>query len=94
MQLRELREYVSRRGWEMRPGEVNRIDGLPAHVYRDGRETLLKPCAEVLLTDESIELLLERGFLPLISVKDSDQIRVARFQSVAEPARPLAGPWG
>lgn len=88
-----LGETFSRRGWQMRPGEVNRIDGLPAHVYRDGRDAVLKPCAEVLLTDDSIELLLERGFLPLISVKDSDQVRVARFQSVAEPARPLAGPW-
>jgi predicted component of type VI protein secretion system len=80
-------------GWEMRPGAVNEITGLPAHVYRDGSETELKPCAEVLLTEEAVEMLLDRGFIPLVSYKDSDRVRVARLQSMADPPTPLAGPW-
>jgi type VI secretion system protein ImpC len=89
-----LGEAFSRYGWRMRPGIMSQIDGLPAHVYKDGGESQLKPCAEVLLTESAVEMLLERGFMPLVSYKDSDRVRVARFQSIAAPAAPLAGQWG
>jgi type VI secretion system protein ImpC len=89
-----LGESYTRFGWAMRPNAVRDIEGLPAHTYKDDGETVLKPCAEVLLTDEAAEVLLERGFIPLASMKNSDRARVVRFQSVAEPAAALAGPWG
>jgi type VI secretion system protein ImpC len=89
-----LGEAFSRYGWEMRPGVINSIDGLPAHVYDDGGEPSLKPCAEVLLTEEAVDMLLECGFMPLVSIKGSDRVRLARFQSVADPLAPLAGQWG
>jgi len=89
-----LGEAFSRYGWRMRPGIMSQIDGLPAHVYKEGGESKLKPCAEVLLTEAAVEMLLERGFMPLVSYKDSDRVRVARFQSIADPAAPLAGQWG
>ena len=88
-----LAEAFSRRGWQMRPGEVNQIDGLPAHTYARDGEPQLKPCAEVLLTDESIDLLLSRGLMPLVSIKGTDRVRLARFQSMADPATALAGRW-
>ena len=53
----------------------------------------LKPCAEVLLTDEAAEMLLDRGFMPLASMKNADRVRVVRFQSVADPPVALAGRW-
>jgi hypothetical protein len=31
--------------------------------------------------------------MPLASMKDSDAVRLVRFQSVAEPVRALAGRW-
>ncbi len=89
-----LAKSFTRSGWSMRPGEVNEIDGLPAHVYRKDGEAELKPCAEVLLTEGSAELLLELGLMPLLSMKGSDRVRLARFQSVAQPAAPLGGRWG
>jgi type VI secretion system protein ImpC len=88
-----LGEAFTRFGWAMRPNSVRDIDGLPAHTYKEDGEMQLKPCAEVLLTDEAGEMLLERGFMPLASMKNSDRVRVVRFQSVAEPASPLAGRW-
>jgi type VI secretion system protein ImpC len=88
-----LGDAFSRYGWGMRPGQVNQIDGLPAHVYKKDGESELKPCAEVLLTEGSVEILLEQGFMPLISMKGSDRVRVGRFQSIAEPAAPLGGRW-
>ena len=80
-------------GWRMRPGLVQDIDGLPAHVYKSDGESQLKPCAEVLLTEDAAGLLLDRGFMPLLSIKGADRVRLARFQSIAEPHAALAGRW-
>ncbi len=88
-----LGEAFERYGWDMRPGIVNQIDDLPLHVYREDGESKVKPCAEVLLTEEAAEMLLDSGLMPLVSIKDTDRIRVVRFQSIANPARPLAGRW-
>lgn len=88
-----LGEAFTRYGWAMRPNAVRDIGGLPAHGYKQDGETQLKPCAEVLLTDEAAEMLLDRGFIPLASMKNADRVRVVRFQSVAEPSAPLAGRW-
>jgi type VI secretion system protein ImpC len=88
-----LAETFSRHGWSMRPGEVDTIEGLPLHVYQADGESQLKPCAEVLLTEDASTLLLERGFIPLVSIKGVDRVRVLRFQSVAEPLAALHGRW-
>jgi type VI secretion system protein ImpC len=77
----------------MRPGAVQEIDGLPAHTYREDGEVQLKPCAEVLLTEDAAEILLDRGIMPLASIKGTDRVRLVRFQSVAAPPAPLAGRW-
>jgi predicted component of type VI protein secretion system len=88
-----LGEAFSRYGWKMRPGMVNTIDGLPAHVYRNDGAPELKPCAEVLLTEDAAEALLDRGFIPLVSIRDSDQVRVLRMQSLALSPSLIAGRW-
>jgi type VI secretion system protein ImpC len=88
-----LGESFSRYGWEMRPGVLRDIDGLPLHVYENEGEKHLKPCAEILLTEEAAGLLMDRGFIPLATLKDTDRVRVVRFQSMAFPSAPLAGRW-
>lgn len=80
-------------GWEMRPGAIREIDGLPAHLYREDGEPCLKPCAEALLTEGAANAMLDRGLMPLVSLKDRDAVRLVRFQSLADPAAPLAGRW-
>ena len=88
-----LGQSFERSGWQMRPGSVPDLTGLPLHIYGSAGGTEAKPCAEVLLTDSALERILEAGLIPLISFKGRDSVRVARFQSIAEPARPLTGPW-
>jgi len=51
------------------------------------------PPAEVWLTDKATEHIMEMGIMPLGAVKNSDAIQLLRFQSIAMPPRPLAGPW-
>jgi type VI secretion system protein ImpC len=88
-----LGEAFAQYGWSMRPGAIDEIAGLPLHVYKTDGQSELKPCAEVWLTEDAAELLLDRGFMPLASIKATDRVRLVRFQSIAEPAAPLAGRW-
>jgi type VI secretion system protein ImpC len=88
-----LGEAFNRQGWDMQPGVVREIDGLPLHVYKEDGEAKVKPCAEVLMTEESAEALLENGIMPLASLRDRDTIRLIRFQSIADPPAPLVGRW-
>jgi type VI secretion system protein ImpC len=75
------------------PGAILEIDGLPLHVYKEQGETRLKPCAEVLLSERAMEKILDKGLMPLLSIKNKDAVRLARFQSLADPATSLAGRW-
>ena len=89
-----LGETFSRFGWDMRPGAVLEVDSLPMHVYKEDGESQLKPVAEVLLTIDSAEHLLDLGFMPLATIKNTGNARLVRFQSVADPLAPLSGRWG
>ncbi|SPD72774.1 conserved hypothetical protein [uncultured Desulfobacterium sp.] len=88
-----LAQAFTNYGWDLRPGAILDIEGLPLHVYKYKGESEIKPCAEVLLTEKAVERILELGLMPLISYKNKDNIRLARFQSVADPLTQLAGPW-
>ena len=86
-----LSKGFSENGWDFRPSDLMEIEGLPLHVYkRDGTSELL-PCAEMLITMRAAKLIIDRGFMPLLSLKDSDAIRLGMFQSIARIK--LAGPW-
>jgi type VI secretion system protein ImpC len=80
-------------GWRMRPDGALEIRGLPLHLYRRDGETVAKPCAEALLTDRVALRIMHAGLMPLLSQKNGDAVRLAGFQSIAEPASPLVGPW-
>jgi len=80
-------------GARFRPGVVRDVDHLPLHVYELEGESISQPCGEMLLTERAADRLLERGIMPIASMKDSDTVRVVRFQSVADPATALAGRW-
>lgn len=80
-------------GWDLRPETAVEIQGLPAHVFRDGLETRVTPPSEVVLTVRAAEKLLEAGLVPVLSLKGSESVRVARLQSIAKPLRALAGRW-
>ena len=81
-------------GWDLHPGSQSEVGELPLHVYKVNSESEAKPCAEVLLTTEAVECVLEAGIMPLVSFKNRDVVRLARFQSVADPPAALRGRWG
>ena len=88
-----LAQSFSEAGWDMRPGTTAEIERLPLHVYGKSGESESKPCAEVLLTEDATERITETGLIPLISYRGRDSVRVARFQSIADPPLALSGRW-
>jgi type VI secretion system protein ImpC len=88
-----LAQSFSEAGWEMRPGSAMEIDQLPLHISPKAGESQAKPCSEVLLTEDAVERILDEGLMPLVSFKDRDRVRLARFQSIADPQCGLAGRW-
>ncbi len=82
-------------GWRFHPGLVRDLEELPLYVRAaDGRgDAVATPCAETLLSDDAAQKILERGLIPLVSLRGRDVIRIPKFQSIASPARALGGPW-
>jgi type VI secretion system protein ImpC len=78
------------RGWDMEPGDEREIGDLPAYTFvRDG-EREMQACAERLLTESQIEMLLKAGLMPIASRRDRNAVVAVRFQSVSDPSAPLA----
>ncbi len=88
-----LAQAFSEYGWDFRPGIIQDIEGLPLHIYKEQGESRVKPCAEVVFTERAAEAILEKGLMPILSFKNQDTVRLARFQSLADPATNLAGRW-
>ena len=86
-----LSKGFSEQGWDFRPSDSLEIGDLPLHVYKSDGASELLPCAEVLLTMRAAKRIIDRGFMPLLSLKDSDAVRLGMFQSIA--CTRLAGPW-
>lgn len=81
-------------GWSLRPGSAQEVSGLPfALVTRDGEKHAV-PCAETLFTVRAAETVAAKGLMPIVTMKGTDTVRLAIFQSIAEPHAPLAGLWG
>ncbi|MGZ8952658.1 MAG: type VI secretion system contractile sheath domain-containing protein [Methylobacter sp.] len=83
----------SEQGWSMQLGDYLEIDDLPAYIIEQYGQSVLQPCAEVWLNDKAMEKILNQGIMPFISHRSSNIVRLARFQSVAEPLKTLPGPW-
>ncbi|MBI5556317.1 MAG: type VI secretion system contractile sheath large subunit [Deltaproteobacteria bacterium] len=88
-----LGQAFSQQGWRMEPGAVAEIDSLPLHIYSREGERRTMPCAEAMLSHRAAERILDAGLMPLLSFLNQDMVRLARFQSLAEPPTRLAGPW-
>ena len=79
------------RGWGFEPGDEREIADLSAYTFVKDGERELQACAEQYLGEAAGELLMAAGLMPVLSHRHRNAVTVPRFQSVAEPAQPLAG---
>lgn len=80
-------------GWAMHPGAVRQIDRLPLYVYKQDGESVSLPCAEMWMTERAAARMMERGLMPLASIKNDGAATLVRFQSISFPPAPLGGGW-
>jgi type VI secretion system protein ImpC len=85
-----LGETFQMQGAGMRLGFVSQLEGVPIHCCRPHEET---PPAEIWMTERFAESLLDRGLMPLASVKNAEAVQFISFRSIAAPSWPLMGPW-
>jgi type VI secretion system protein ImpC len=88
-----LAEAFREFGWSLTNGLRCDLADIPMHIYQSEGEKHVTPCAETILTERAMESVIGRGLMPVLSIKGRDAIRIPRFQSIAEPPAPLAGPW-
>lgn len=83
-------QSFSARGWEMEPGDERVIGDLPAYTFERDGEREMQPCTERLLSERDIDAFLQSGLVPLAGRRDRNEVVAVRFQSISEPAAPLA----
>jgi len=88
-----LAEAFREFGWSFTRGLGCEMGQLPMHIYKSDGEKHITPCAEAFLTERAMQILIDKGLMPLISIKGRDAALLPRFQSIAEPLAPLAGSW-
>lgn len=79
--------------WEMGNTLNQDVENLPIHIYEADGEIITKPCAEVVFTQTACEKLMDYGLMPLLSFRDTDRVRLARFQSISNPVTKLKAKW-
>lgn len=78
-------------GWQMSPDDEREIADLPAYTFMRDGETVLQPCTESLLGEREGEAWLAAGLMPLLAHRQRSALTLLRWQSIAQPPRPLAG---
>ena len=80
-------------GWALTGGLGRDLADIAMHIYTSDGEKHVTPCAETILTERAMEVLIDKGLMPVLSIKGRDAVLLPRFQSIAEPLSALAGPW-
>ena len=68
------------------------LGDLPPYTFQTEDGPQLKACSEVYLSDRAAMAILARGVMPLLSQRNRNAVRLARWQSLAEPPTRLAIP--
>ena len=87
-----LAKSFRQNGKSMGLGQIMSLGGMPFH-YVDDRygDQVALPCTERNITMPKLEHSVQRGIMPVLSVKGRDEIRLGSFNSVA--GREILGPW-
>ena len=91
--VRLIAAAFAENGWDFNPGDVLELDDCPAHVYEEAGERTMQPATEVLLSERAMLEILARGPMPLLGHRQRNAVRLARFQSLADPPTALASAW-
>jgi type VI secretion system protein ImpC len=80
-------------GWAIRDNLLHDIENLPMYVYQKDGVMKTAPCGEIVLTETLLEKILEQGLIAFISFRDSNKLRLSRFQSISFSHAKLSRVW-
>lgn len=80
--------------WALMRGLEPEISGLPVGAVGRGADAVAVGPGEGPLSVRAADALMERGFMVLAPLKETDRARLVRVQSCAQPIAALAGRWG
>jgi type VI secretion system protein ImpC len=84
---RVLSRAFAARGWDADLERYAELDGLPVHVWREGGEECVLPCAEVVMSDATAARVAEEGLMVVASVRGTDRVEFRRGPGLT----PVAG---
>ena len=87
-----LAKSFKENGKHMGLGSIMSLGDVPYHFVTDryGDQVQL-PCTERNLTQQKVEKVLGRGYMPVVSIKGRDEIRLGSFNSLG--GGDILGPW-
>jgi type VI secretion system ImpA family protein/type VI secretion system ImpB/VipA family protein len=88
-----LAEGFTKSGWGFQPAQFLSLGNMPMHSYRDADGELVAVCGEGRFASSTSQKLVQRGFMPLLSVRGRDAIELACIRSMALEGGALAGCW-
>jgi len=87
-----LAQSFRKAGPSMGLGQVMSLGGMPYIYVRDRHgDQVALPCTERNLPQVKTQATIVRGYMPVISVKGRDEVRLGSFQSLAGAT--ILGPW-
>src|SRR5262245_5536564 len=75
---RVLARAFAAEGWDADLDRYAQLDGLPVHVWREGGEECVLPCAEVAMSDATVVRIVEEGMMVAASVRGQDRVVMRR----------------
>jgi type VI secretion system protein ImpC len=75
---RVLARGFAAEGWDATLERYAVLDGLPVHVWREGGEECVLPCAEVVMSDQTVARVVEEGVMVAASVRGEDRVMFRR----------------
>ncbi|MCM2369906.1 type VI secretion system contractile sheath domain-containing protein [Aporhodopirellula aestuarii] len=84
--------YQSQGLKDMKLGSILGVDDIPFYYYTDQHgDQIALPCTDRLLSDRLAAHVNSQNFIPVLSIKGRNEVRVGGFRSLA--GAELAGPW-
>ena len=81
-------------GCELDTRQGGEIFGLPMHRFTADGEIHVKPCAEAWLSDRAAEAILNRGIMPVASIRGRDAVEIQALRAFSLPPKPLPVRYG
>lgn len=87
-----LAQSFRKNGKAMKLGSIMQLGGQPYHFVLDQYgDQIQLPCTDRNMTQASAVKVIERGYMPVLTIKGRDEIRLAAF--VALSGKIVLGPW-